>query len=177
MHVYQGPSDSVLNIIHDSLARSRFPSCFVSRLFWSDVFWKRTLRVKLTWNSQLSRICCLKMRTAGYFNSRSVEMLWKRETPNQLANKWLSKNESAGLSSPWFFLDVFCVSPQSACSVMSCSHWETRVERINRVDRINSKSWWLGKVYKSASFCSFNSHVWPSGNLSKLSLCELVETT
>ena len=43
--------------------------------------------MKLTLNSKLSRICCLKMGTAGYFNSLSVEILWKRETPNQLANK------------------------------------------------------------------------------------------
>ena len=55
------------------------------------MFWKGTLRVKLTLNSQLSRIFCLKMRTAGSFNSLSVEILWKRETPNQLANKWLSE--------------------------------------------------------------------------------------
>lgn len=29
-YVYQVPSDSVLNIIHDSLARSRFPSYFIN---------------------------------------------------------------------------------------------------------------------------------------------------
>lgn len=31
---------------------------------------------------QLSGIICLKMRTAGSFNTLSVEILWKREIPN-----------------------------------------------------------------------------------------------
>lgn len=42
--------------------------------------------MKLTLNSHYPGYV-VKMRTAGYFNSLSVEILWKRETPNQLANK------------------------------------------------------------------------------------------